>query len=292
MILIRAVDGLAACPICWARMKPWQVDKHIDTSCPGSPQPTVATSRISSSRTMSGFSSGHAVKSSIAANPLERLPPLNYSILRDQALRKKMSELNISASGSRQLLERRHKEWVTIWNANCDSARPKSRMELLHDLDVWERTLGGRAPLTLSSHIGAQIRDKDFDGAAWAAKHDTSFKDLIANARRSRNQPAAKQPEGPEAGQASGEEGGAGTLHFGTDAAIDLTGSPSRSTGLVATGVVQEQDILHPACSSANQRPPESQQFFSLGTPALPPELPPEPQFLAAKWGDSEQDLQ
>jgi E3 ubiquitin-protein ligase RAD18 len=29
------------------------------------------------------------------------------------------------------------------------------------------------------------VKDKDFDGAAWATKHDTSFKDLIANARKS-----------------------------------------------------------------------------------------------------------
>jgi E3 ubiquitin-protein ligase RAD18 len=30
----------------------------------------------------------------------------------------------------------------------------------------------------------AAIKDKDFDGAAWAAKHDSSFRDLIASARK------------------------------------------------------------------------------------------------------------
>jgi len=97
------------------------------------------------------------------------------------------------------MLERRHREWVMIWNANCDSQRPRRRAELLHDLDVWERTLGSRAlTSSRSAATGAQIRDKDFDGAAWAARHDTSFRDLIANARRTRSQaqkPAASAKE-------------------------------------------------------------------------------------------------
>ncbi|RYC58398.1 hypothetical protein CHU98_g7821, partial [Xylaria longipes] len=61
---------------------------------------------------------------------------------------------------------------------------------------------------------GAQIRDKDFDGAAWAVKHDTSFKDLIANARRTRAQAQAKPDE------SGGENGVNGTL-----AASDEDGS-------------------------------------------------------------------
>jgi hypothetical protein len=106
---------------------------------------------------------------------------------KEQALRKKMADLGISNQGPRALLERRHKEWMTIWNSNCDAARPRKRHELLHDLDVWERTQGGRAPTTgRAAQNAAIIKDKDFDAAAWAAKHDTSFKDLIANARKTR----------------------------------------------------------------------------------------------------------
>jgi len=110
-------------------------------------------------------------------------------MLKDTALRKKMVDLGIPAFGSRLMMERRHQEWVTLWNANCDSARPKNRQELLHDLDIWERTIGTRAPTaSRAATVGQQIKDKDFNGAAWAAKHDDSFKDLIANARRTRSQ--------------------------------------------------------------------------------------------------------
>ncbi|ROT41852.1 DNA repair protein rad18 [Sodiomyces alkalinus F11] len=198
-------DGLVPCPICQARMKQWQVFKHLDT-CTGPPDRTSSTSRSRPNGQMSSHNNTHisaALLSTRQPPPPtkrpERLPALNYSILKDQALRKKMAELGLSTTGSRQLLERRHKEWITLWNANCDSSRPKRRAELLHDLDVWERTQGGKAAAaaaTFGGNGGARavaVRDKDFDAAAWASKHDTSFRDLVANARRSRDAVDVKQ---------------------------------------------------------------------------------------------------
>lgn len=77
-----------------------------------------------------------------------------------------------------------------IWNANCDSKRPKTKRELLQELDTWERTQGGHAStMSLSANLGAQIRDKDFDGAGWSAKHNSSFNDLISQARKSQKKP-------------------------------------------------------------------------------------------------------
>ncbi len=125
-------------------------------------------------------------------------------MLKDTALRKKMSELGLSASGARPLLEKRHQEWVTLWNANCDSAKPKKRSELMNDLDVWERTMGGLAPtMSRAANMGAQIKHKDFDGAAWATKHGNSFKDLIAQARSSRAQAGQKAAESSTGGASS-----------------------------------------------------------------------------------------
>jgi E3 ubiquitin-protein ligase RAD18 len=76
---------------------------------------------------------------------------------------------------------------MTIWNSNCDAAQPRKHRELLQDLETWEKTQGGRAPTTgRSAQNAAIIKDKDFDGSAWAAKHDSSFKDLINQARKTR----------------------------------------------------------------------------------------------------------
>ncbi|KAL7785220.1 hypothetical protein V8C37DRAFT_394328 [Trichoderma ceciliae] len=185
-----APNGLVPCPLCNKKMKEWQVFGHLE-SCPGPLEANNSSNTLDFDNT---FSFGQSHRSQ--QKTLERLPPLNYSMLKEQALRKKMTELGISNQGSRILLERRHKEWLTLWNANCDAAIPKKRSELLHDLEVWERTQGGRAPTTgRILQTAAVIKDKDFDGAAWAAKHDSSFKGLIASARKSRQEAKKKTEE-------------------------------------------------------------------------------------------------
>ncbi|KAK1775714.1 hypothetical protein QBC45DRAFT_421293 [Copromyces sp. CBS 386.78] len=204
-------DGLVACPICLTRMKEQQVDRHIDTSCPGSPQAAAAASKRQSavaqtpqpSSTFSSFNTRLGQSTQPQKAP-ERLPALAYSMLKDTALRKKLSELGLSTHGSRQLLEKRHKEWITLWNANCDSSRPKKRSELLRDLDEWERTVGnpgggsriggfgmtiggggaGQGPMARAQAAGAEIKDKEFDGKAWANRYGGSFGDLIKQARK------------------------------------------------------------------------------------------------------------
>lgn len=174
-------------------MKEWQVFKHLE-SCTGPPEPST-NGHSSSTSSSSNFRKP-------STNAPERLPAINYSMLKDNAFRKKLAEIGISNSGPRSLLEKRHKEWITLWNANCDAAKPKSRNQLLRDLDTWEKTQGGRAPTSgRMVQSAALIKDKDFDGKAWASTHDDSFRELIENARRSRGKPGsgeAKKEDGSE----------------------------------------------------------------------------------------------
>ncbi|KAL5355861.1 hypothetical protein BJX96DRAFT_79602 [Aspergillus floccosus] len=161
-------DGLVACPICKRRMKNEAVFQHLDL-CTGTP-PKPAN-----------FGSLQPMQQQ-PAKPRERLPTINYSILKDSVLRKKMTELGIPNWGPRILLQRRHTEWMNLWNANCDSKTPKSKRELLQELSVWERTQGGSA--APSAESSNSVMRKDFDASAWSANHDNDFKKLIANARK------------------------------------------------------------------------------------------------------------
>lgn len=141
---------------------------------------------------------------STTTKPPERLPTINYSLLKDNVLRKKLKDLGIPNWGPRALLQKRHTEYMNLWNANCDSKSPKSKRELLHELAVWERTQGGNAT---SADSGSAVMRKDFDATAWSTSHDTDFKQLIANARKrsdtmvksTKPQPAAlsNEPKGP-----------------------------------------------------------------------------------------------
>jgi E3 ubiquitin-protein ligase RAD18 len=165
------------------------VQAHID-SCDGTPP---------SKKTLASNITKPAIRP-------ERLPHPHYSGLKDTALRKKLADQGIASSGSRQLMERRYTEWVTLWNANCDAKSPKGKSELKRELDVWERTQGGKANSAGKDQIiGAQIKDKDFDGKAWAAKNDDAFRDLIAKARKkTTNKVALSEPASTQANSAGG----------------------------------------------------------------------------------------
>lgn len=85
---------------------------------------------------------------------------------------------------------------MNLWNANCDSKVPKSKRELLQELDIWERTQGGLAtgpsPLVASTNV----MRKDFDPKEWSLNHGDDFKRLITNARKkSAAKPKAATPE-------------------------------------------------------------------------------------------------
>jgi E3 ubiquitin-protein ligase RAD18 len=107
-------------------------------------------------------------------------------MLKETALRKKLQDIGIPTWGSKDLMRRRHIEWLNIYNSNCDAddSVRKSKRQLLRELDEWEQTLGGRAGTKES-----KIMKKDFDGDGYAKTHKTEFDDLIARARQKRATP-------------------------------------------------------------------------------------------------------
>jgi hypothetical protein len=110
-------------------------------------------------------------------------------MLKDGALRKKLQEIGIPNWGSKDLMKRRHIEWLNIHNSNCDAddSVRKSKRQLLHELEEWENTQGGRA-----HSKDDRVMRKDFDGNGHARSHKSDFDDLIARARQKR---AAPKPD-------------------------------------------------------------------------------------------------
>ncbi|KAG0344448.1 E3 ubiquitin-protein ligase rad18 [Podila humilis] len=120
----------------------------MSTSVPASPQKSSLQSSFgvfsSSPVKFNGFPQHPQTKpgpspSAPVAEP-KRLPKLTYSVLTDKQLRKKLQELGIPSHGDKQLMQKRHAEYLTLYNANCDSTRPKPNSQLLKSLDSWEQT--------------------------------------------------------------------------------------------------------------------------------------------------------
>jgi E3 ubiquitin-protein ligase RAD18 len=98
-------------------------------------------------------------------------------------LRKKLQEIGIPNWGNKDLMKRRHIEWLNIHNSNCDADESvrKTRRQLVRELEEWENTQGGRADTKES-----KVMRKDFDGNGYAKFHKSDFDDLIAQARKKR----------------------------------------------------------------------------------------------------------
>lgn len=174
-----AYKGLAACPICCREMREEAVFLHLDTHTEPKEarEPQPLRRRRSPSLEVLG-------RANPIPRPPERLPQLNYSLMKDNALRKKLSDMGIPSTGPRALLIRRHAEWVNIVNANADSSKPKTKREMLRELEMWDRSTGRSIVNggTESSMTGS-VMNKDFDGAAWSTNYKSDFEDLIVKAR-------------------------------------------------------------------------------------------------------------
>ncbi|KAJ6068996.1 hypothetical protein N7499_010883 [Penicillium canescens] len=128
-------DGMVACPICSQKMKEEAVFTHLNVHTEEEAQPPKPAPF--------GSLMAPPQKDLTLGKPPDRIPAINYSILKDNSLRKKLRDLGIPEWGPKPLLQRRHTEWMNLWNANCDSKNPKSKRVLLSELDIWERTQEG-----------------------------------------------------------------------------------------------------------------------------------------------------
>jgi E3 ubiquitin-protein ligase RAD18 len=193
-------DGLVECPLgCGKRMKIEAVDPHLDRC-----EEEQKQASRSKSRTPVNMFGSSRPPSTQNSRPQERISELNYSLLNDTKLRNKLKELGIPNWGPKQLMIKRHTEWVNLWNANCDSKHPRSERDLLRELDQWERTQGGRAPNP--SGLASTVMRKDFDGTAWTNRNRDDFSRLIAEAKREKHNPAIEPERSKSVEVMGGEE--------------------------------------------------------------------------------------
>lgn len=182
-------DGRVACPCCHRRMKETLINSHLDKCIAGdssTPQEEIS----SPARQLAPPGSiAYGLPKPLSERPT-RLPFINYSLLNDNALRKKLRDLGIPNGGTKEHMRRRHTEWVNLWNANCDSTNPATKRQILQQLKIWEDALG-RPVDRMQGASG--FMSKEFDREGHVKTQKDSFNDLIQQARQKRLAP--KQPE-------------------------------------------------------------------------------------------------
>jgi E3 ubiquitin-protein ligase RAD18 len=180
-------DGLVSCPMCGKRMKEEAVFTHLDQCDGGAESSGQQADRVEPKDTRSG-SVAYSVPSPTRGR--QRLGALNYSLLSETALRRKLGEIGIPSYGPKSLMQRRHMEWMNFWNASCDSTNPKTKKELLRELDVWERTQGRQIA---NAQGPSGVMAKDFDAEGWTKTNKDDFADLIRSARGEAHKPTQSE---------------------------------------------------------------------------------------------------
>ena len=192
-------DGLVACPSCHRRMKETAVNTHLDrclAGLPTSPEPPPTTQVQSAVNGAASLAFAQRTKSPTATAQKDRLPSINYALYTETSLRKKLKELGIPNHGNKELMRKRHTEWMNLWNANCDSVRPKPKRDLLRELDTWERTLGRQIERNTTTSSGVMVKEFDRDG--WVKTQKGEFDDLIKKAREKRNAVVVSEQKGEQ----------------------------------------------------------------------------------------------
>lgn len=222
--LSEPADGLVACPMCGSRMKEEAVFPHLD-QCSGELRASTPQRDFPANRKQS-TSVAYSVQSPSKAR--QRLGALNYSLLTETALRKKLAEIGIPSHGPKALMQRRHMEWMNLWNASCDSSHPHTKRELLRELEIWERTQGRQIA---NAQGPAGVMAKDFDVEGWTRSNKDDFADLIRKAREKAHKrgPTELKQEGSAREAASQPDSlePVANPHHSSNGVVDLT-SPAK----------------------------------------------------------------
>ncbi|XP_069142173.1 uncharacterized protein [Argopecten irradians] len=170
------------CPVCGVEVNDSAMNSHLD-QC-------LARSEKKSSLRSTTPKRKHMAK-------------LVYNIMSEKNLRKKLKEDGLSSKGDKQTLINRHREFVLLYNAECDSLNPRPVKELIKELeDVEKAKVDGKT----TNNLGKQRVNIEKNSSPATIKnalqhyektHKSQFDDLVKAARRShRNK--AKQAHVPE----------------------------------------------------------------------------------------------
>ncbi|KAF9965431.1 E3 ubiquitin-protein ligase rad18 [Mortierella alpina] len=152
---VQPKHSLVPCPVCSMAIPEPYSNTHLDKYClAGTKDPA--------------YSIPYDMIMEQTAPVIALIPKLTYSVLNDKQLRKKLQvcglrasdhgvklgsrivrltasiscafqELGLPSHGDKQQMMKRHAEYVTIFNANCDASRPRPVSELMKAMDAWER---------------------------------------------------------------------------------------------------------------------------------------------------------
>ncbi|XP_041818739.1 E3 ubiquitin-protein ligase RAD18 isoform X2 [Chelmon rostratus] len=154
------------CPVCSVSVSQQFINKHLDTC-------------------LSRGEKKESLRSSLgkARRPMGKLV---YNLLSLQELKRRLKECHLSVQGSRDQLIKRHREFVHMYNAQCDSLNPKSAEDIAKELEANEKMrnqLQGKAKPVMVFSKNQSEKEIDAMHSNYRKQHSSDFSRLIAQVR-------------------------------------------------------------------------------------------------------------
>ena len=125
-------------------------------------------------------------------NTMKPMPMPVFHLLKDPDLRKRMKEQGLDVKGDRKALEQRLRNFIVLWNSQCDEEKPISKMEMIIQLKKEERARSSSTESILSSYnANSDPSLIDQTQTKYRQENKSSFEMLIEQARKTRKQGTA-----------------------------------------------------------------------------------------------------
>ncbi|XP_070759079.1 E3 ubiquitin-protein ligase RAD18 [Enoplosus armatus] len=154
------------CPVCSVSVPQQFINKHLDTCLTRGEKKESLRSSLGKAR-----------------RPMGKLV---YNLLSLQELKRRLKECHLSVQGSRDQLIKRHREFVHIYNAQCDSLNPKSAEDIAKELEANEKMrnqLQGKVKPVMVFSKNQSEKEIDEMHSNYRKQHNSDFSRLIAQVR-------------------------------------------------------------------------------------------------------------
>uniref|UniRef100_A0A1A8M7X9 RING-type E3 ubiquitin transferase n=1 Tax=Nothobranchius pienaari TaxID=704102 RepID=A0A1A8M7X9_9TELE len=238
------------CPVCSVSVAQHFINKHLDIC-------------LSSEGKKDSLRSSH-IK---ARRPMAKLV---YNLLSIQELKRRLKENHLSVQGSRDQLIKRHRDFVLLYNSQCDSLNPKSAEEIAKEVEASEkkRNLHGKTKPVLVFSKNQSEEEIDEMNSNYRKQHSSDFSRLIAQVRGrlgNTRQPHAKQEvvvkkEDVQESKSSVAETKSSPGGDQSPRSVDLSSSPALSDVSISRA---------PETSPAQKRPPSTRGSDAVSSPVV-----------------------
>jgi E3 ubiquitin-protein ligase RAD18 len=117
------------------------LNQHLDKGCEASESIQSPRNGITSAGKGNWFQKPIKVNAKTSNAPRSKLPRPNYGVMKEAEIRKMLADLQLSKNGSKDRIVERHRQWVTLYNANLDASPKvqKTDLQLRRELAEWDR---------------------------------------------------------------------------------------------------------------------------------------------------------